>query len=253
VRNGLGAPQSLAVFGGGSDIGLATARALVGARTRRVVLAGRRPEAMAAAAEDLRRRGATLVECVAFDAEDGDSHPGVVDAVVELLGEVDVALLAFGVLGDQERAPDDAALAGRIVRTNFAGTVSLTIPLVRRLRAQGHGTLVALSSVAAERPRRSNFVYGASKAGMDAFLQGLADSLEGSGVEVIVVRPGFVHSKMTTGLPAAPFSTTPEEVAAAIVRALVTRPTTVWVPGRLRWVMSGLRHLPRPLFRRLGG
>jgi decaprenylphospho-beta-D-erythro-pentofuranosid-2-ulose 2-reductase len=253
MRDGLGSPQSVAVFGGGSDIAMATARALVDGRTRRLVLAGRRPEALAGAAAELRGRGAEQVECLAFDAEDGASHPAVVDAVFEALGEVDLALLAFGVLGDQERAPHDPQLAERIVRTNFLGAVSLAIPLVRRLREQGHGTLVALSSVAAERPRRANFVYGASKAGMDAYFQGLADSLAGSGVEVMVVRPGFVHTKMTEGLPAAPLSTTPEAVAAAVVRGLGTRAGTVWVPARLRHVMCVLRHLPRPVWRRMRG
>jgi decaprenylphospho-beta-D-erythro-pentofuranosid-2-ulose 2-reductase len=253
MRNGLGAPQSVAVFGGGSDIALATARALVDGRTRRLVLAGRHPEALADAAEDLRRRGATQVERIAFDAEDCAAHASTVDAVFEALGEVDMAMLAFGVLGDQERAPDDPELAGRILRTNLLGAVSVTIPLVRRLRAQGHGTLVALSSVAAERPRKANYVYGASKAGMDAYFQGLADSLEGSGVEVMVVRPGFVRTKMTEGLPAAPLSTTPEAVAAAVVRGLATRAGTVWVPSQLRYVMSALRHLPRPIWRRMRG
>jgi decaprenylphospho-beta-D-erythro-pentofuranosid-2-ulose 2-reductase len=253
MRNGLGAPQSVAVFGGGSDIALATTRALVADRARRVVLAGRHPEALAGAAAELRGRGADLVECLPFDAEDTASHAGAVDAVFEALGEVDLALLAFGVLGDQQRAPGDPGLSERIMRTNLLGAVSLAIPLVRRLRAQGHGTLVALSSVAAERPRRANFVYGASKAGMDAYFQGLADSLEGSGVEVMVVRPGFVRTKMTEGLPPAPMSTTPEAVGAAIVHGLATRAGTVWVPGRLRYVMSALRHLPRPVWRRMRG
>jgi decaprenylphospho-beta-D-erythro-pentofuranosid-2-ulose 2-reductase len=253
MRNGFGAPQSVAIFGAGSDIARATARRLVDRRARRVVLAGRRPDALAGAAAELRERGATMVECLPFDAEDGASHPGVVDAVFETLGEVDLALIAFGVLGDQSRAPQDAELAERILRTNLLGAVSLTVPLVRRLRDQGHGTVVALSSVAAERPRRANFVYGASKAGMDAYFQGLADSLVGSGVEVMVVRPGFVRTKMTEGLPAAPMSTTPDAVAAAIVHGLATRAGTVWVPGRLRYVMSALRHLPRPLWRRVPG
>ncbi|HEX3604891.1 MAG TPA: SDR family NAD(P)-dependent oxidoreductase [Candidatus Dormibacteraeota bacterium] len=253
MRNGLGSPQSVAIFGAGSDIAMATARALVDARARRLVLAGRRPEELAAAAEELRARGAERVECLRFDAEDGASHPAVVDAAVEALGEIDLALLAFGVLGDQRRAPEDAELAGRILRTNLLGAVSLTIPLVGRMREQGHGTVVALSSVAAERPRRANYVYGASKAGMDAYFQGLADSLAGSGVEVMVVRPGFVHTKMTAGMPAAPLSTTAEAVAAEVVRGLGARAGTVWAPARLRWVMAVLRHLPRPLWRRMPG
>jgi decaprenylphospho-beta-D-erythro-pentofuranosid-2-ulose 2-reductase len=253
MRNGFGAPQSVAVFGAGSDIAMATARALVDNRTRRLVLAGRRPDDLTSAAEELRHRGAAQVDCVAFDAEDCDSHAATVDRVFEALGEVDMAMLAFGVLGDQERAPEDPELAGRILRTNMLGAVSVAIPLVRRLRAQGHGTLVALSSVAAERPRKANFVYGASKAGMDAYFQGLADSLAGTGVEVMVVRPGFVRTKMTEGLPPAPMSTTPEAVAAAVVRGLTTRAGTVWVPAQLRYVMSALRHLPRPVWRRMRG
>jgi decaprenylphospho-beta-D-erythro-pentofuranosid-2-ulose 2-reductase len=110
---------------------------------------------------------------------------------------------------------------------------------------------VALSSVAGERARKSNFVYGSSKAGMDAFFQGLADSLEGTAVKVMVVRPGFVHTKMTEGLEPAPLSTTPEAVAAAIVRGLARGTGTVWVPPALRYAMSALRHLPRPVFRKL--
>jgi decaprenylphospho-beta-D-erythro-pentofuranosid-2-ulose 2-reductase len=125
------------------------------------------------------------------------------------------------------------------------------VAAANRLRAQGHGTLVVLSSVAGERARRSNFVYGASKAGLDAFAQGLGDALHPTGVRVLVVRPGFVHTKMTTGLKAPPLSTTPEAVAAAIVTGLASGAHTVWVPGPLRFVFSALRHLPRPLFRRL--
>jgi decaprenylphospho-beta-D-erythro-pentofuranosid-2-ulose 2-reductase len=116
---------------------------------------------------------------------------------------------------------------------------------------QGHGTIVVLSSVAGERVRASNFVYGASKAGLDGFAQGLGDSLRGTGVEVLVVRPGFVHTRMTAGLDAAPLATTPEAVAKAVVEGLARGSHTVWVPAALRFVMIALRHLPRPIFRRL--
>jgi len=129
--------------------------------------------------------------------------------------------------------------------------VSVTVPIVQRLVAQGHGAIVLLSSVAGERARKSNFVYGSSKAGIDAYYQGLADSLAGTGVQVLVVRPGFVVSKMTEGMSPAPLSTTPEAVAAAIARGLERGSTTVWVPPVMRLVMAGLRHLPRPVFRRL--
>jgi decaprenylphospho-beta-D-erythro-pentofuranosid-2-ulose 2-reductase len=160
-------------------------------------------------------------------------------------------LLAFGVLGDQEEAEQDARAAVDIAEVNYVGSVSVAVPIAQRMRTQGHGTIVALSSVAGERARRSNFVYGSSKAGMDAFFQGLGDSLVGSGVRVMIVRPGFVHTKMTEGMEAAPMSTTPDAVASAILHGLARNRETVWVPSQLRYVMSVLRHVPRPVFRKL--
>jgi len=166
-------------------------------------------------------------------------------------GDFDVVIVAFGVLGDQTKAENDAAAALDIVQTNYTGAVSIGVPLAQRMREQGHGTLVLLSSVAGERARRSNFIYGSSKAGVDAFYQGLGDSLVGSGARVMIVRPGFVHTKMTEGMDSAPLSTTPEAVADAIVHGLARGREVVWVPSTLRFVMSGLRHLPRAVFRRL--
>jgi decaprenylphospho-beta-D-erythro-pentofuranosid-2-ulose 2-reductase len=123
--------------------------------------------------------------------------------------------------------------------------------VTRRLEEQGHGTIIVLSSVAGERVRQSNFVYGSSKAGLDGFAQGLGDSLEGTGVNVMVVRPGFVHSSMTEGRDAPPLSTTPEAVAEAVADGLASGKHTVWVPGTFRYVMTAFRHLPRPLWRKL--
>jgi decaprenylphospho-beta-D-erythro-pentofuranosid-2-ulose 2-reductase len=137
------------------------------------------------------------------------------------------------------------------VQTNFTGTVSVTVPVVARLRAQGHGDLVLLSSVAGERVRRSNFVYGSSKAGIDGYFQGLAASLASSGVHVMIVRPGFVHTKMTEGVKAAPLSVTADQVADAVVNGLARGREIVWVPPLMRYVMVVLRHLPVAVFRRL--
>jgi decaprenylphospho-beta-D-erythro-pentofuranosid-2-ulose 2-reductase len=251
MRDALGSVQSVLVLGGGSDIALATVRRLVADRTRTVVLAARRPEQLSEVTGELRAAGADTVEAVAFDAGDTDGHAGFVDDMFARFGDFDVVLLAFGVLGDQRAAEADAGAALEVIRTNFVGAVSVAVPVAIRLRAQGHGTLVVLSSVAAERPRRANFVYGSSKAGLDAFAQGLGDSLVGSGARVLVVRPGFVRTKMTAGLPDAPLSTTPEAVAAAIVEGLREGAHTIWVPPALRWLMATLRHLPRPLFRRI--
>lgn len=251
MKDALGSPQSVLVLGGGSDIAMATVRQLVKRRARTVVLAGRHPDAMSVACEELRGLGADRVEALHFDADDTSSHVSFFEDVFSRHGDIDVVVLAFGVLGDQAQAEADPDTAVAILRTNFVGAASAGLHASNRLRQQGHGTIVVLSSVAGERARRSNFVYGSSKAGVDAFFQGLGDSLVGTGVKVLIVRPGFVHTKMTAGLAAVPLSTTPEEVAAVIVRGLETGAEQAWAPGPLRFVMSVLRHLPRPVFRRL--
>jgi decaprenylphospho-beta-D-erythro-pentofuranosid-2-ulose 2-reductase len=247
-----GSPQTVVVFGGSSDIARAVLQKLAARRTRTVVLAGRDPAALEAAAGALREAGVTTVETVAFEALDTDAHAGLVDGVFDRHGDVDLVLVAFGELGDQAAMENDPPAAARLARVNYVASVSIGLAVAARLRAQGHGNLVALSSVAAERPRRSNFVYGSSKAGMDSFFRGLGDALRGSGARVVVVRPGFVRTRMTAGMAPAPFATTPDAVAAGVVRALETGAETVWVPAVLRWVMTVLRHLPAPLFRRLG-
>jgi decaprenylphospho-beta-D-erythro-pentofuranosid-2-ulose 2-reductase len=241
VKDALGRVESVLVLGGGSDIGLATARALAGRGTRRFVLAARAPERLEAEATTLRAAGAA-VALEAWDATDVDGQEAAVGELFERHGDLDVVLAAAGVL--------DGSTA-EVIRTNFLGLAAALAPAAERMRAQGHGTLVVLSSVAGERARRSNYLYGSSKAGLDAFAQGLGDALAGSGVGVLVVRPGFVRTKMTAGLDPAPLATTPEKVADAIVTGLARGSHTVWVPGALRAVMSVLRHLPRPLFRRL--
>lgn len=252
MKDALGAVQRVLVLGGGSEIGLATAKALAGPRGAHVVLAGRRPEQLRAAAGGLMEAGASAVDCEHFDAVATETHEAFVDDMVARYGDLDVVIAAFGVLHDQQRAETDASVALDMARTNYLGFVSVSVPIARRLREQGHGTLVVLSSVAAERPRRSNFAYGSSKAGADAFAQGLGDALVGSGAKVLVVRPGFVHTRMTAGMKPAPLSTTPEVVAAAIVRGLRQGAELIWAPAPVRILMAVLRHLPRPVFRRLG-
>jgi decaprenylphospho-beta-D-erythro-pentofuranosid-2-ulose 2-reductase len=251
VQDALGGVQTVLVLGGGSEIARATLRRLVANRTRTVVLAAREPEQLQGVADELRALGATRVETVPFDAEATSTHEALIDDVIDRVGDLDLALVAFGVLGDQAEAERDAAAAAEIARVNYLGAVSVSVPLAARLRAQGHGIIVELSSVAGERARRSNFVYGSSKAGLDALFQGLGDSLVGSGVRVLIVRPGFVHTKMTAGLDAATLATTPEAVADAIVRGVERGSEIVWVPPALRIVMSVLRHAPRAVFRKL--
>ena len=133
----------------------------------------------------------------------------------------------------------------------MSGAVSVGVVLAEVMKAQGHGVIVCLSSVAGERVRRSNFLYGSSKAGMDGFYLGLGESLRGSGVRVLVVRPGFVHTRMTEGLSAAPLAVGAADVATAVLAGVDREAELIWVPGALRGVMSVLRHVPRRLFRRL--
>ncbi|CAL9474912.1 Decaprenylphosphoryl-2-keto-beta-D-erythro-pentose reductase [Streptomyces sp. enrichment culture] len=249
MKDAFGLPQSLLVLGGTSEIALAAARRLVARRTRTVWLAGRPSPALDEAAEGLRGLGAE-VRTVAFDALDPESHEEVLGKVFAE-GDIDLVLLAFGVLGDQAHDEREPVSAVRVAQTNYTGAVCAGLVCAAALQDQGHGSLVVLSSVAGERARRANFIYGSSKAGLDAFAQGLGDALHGTGVHVMVVRPGFVRSKMTAGLEEAPLATTPEAVATAIELGLRRRSETVWVPGALRVVMSALRHLPRTVFRRL--
>ena len=251
MRNAVGDVQSALVLGGTSEIALATARKLVEGRTRKVILAARDPESAEPAAEELRRLGATTVETARFDALDFDSHEAFVDEMFDRHGDIDLVLVGWGVLLPTERVARDRAAAVEEVQVNYTGVVSVSVPLVERMRRQGHGTIVYLSSVAAERPRKSNFVYGSSKAGMDAFAQGLSDSLADSGVRVLVVRPGFVRTKMTAGLDPAPLATDADAVADAVVAGLRRGTHTVWAPGPLRFVMFAVRHIPRPIFKRL--
>lgn len=246
----LGEPQSVLVLGGTSEIALATVRALPQGRLRRVVLAGRPSTALDDAAAALAAAGIGGVSTVAFDAIETATHGAVIDQVFDG-GDIDIVILAFGVLGDQMEAESDPELAVRVASTNFTGGVSAGLHVARRLRAQGHGTLVVMSSVAGDRARRSNYVYGSTKAGLDAFAQGLGDALHGSGARVLVVRPGFVRTRMTTGLQEAPMTVDAADVASIIVTALRKGRETVYAPGPLRFVMAGLKSLPRPVFRRL--
>ncbi|MFF4035308.1 decaprenylphospho-beta-D-erythro-pentofuranosid-2-ulose 2-reductase [Streptomyces sviceus] len=249
MKDAFGIPQSLLVLGGTSEIALATVRRLVARRTRTVWLAGRPSPGLESAAAELRALGAE-VRTVAFDALDPESHEAVLGKVFTE-GDVDLVLLAFGILGDQAHDEREPVAAVRVAQTNYTGAVSAGLVSARALQSQGHGSLVVLSSVAGERARRGNFIYGSSKAGLDVFAQGLGDALHGTGVHVMVVRPGFVRSRMTAGLAEGPLATTPEAVATAIELGLRRRSETVWVPGALRMVMSAVRHLPRAVVRRL--
>lgn len=251
MKNALGGVQSALILGGDSDIAIATCKRLIQDRTRTLTLAGRNLDRLDERGHELRSLSPDLdVRRMELNATAFDSHPGFVNEAFSH-GDIDLVLVAFGLLGEQARDEHDASSAVDVIQTNFTGAVSLMIPIADRLRDQGHGTIVVLSTVAAERARRSNFIYGASKAGLDWFSQGLGDALHGSGVDVMIVRPGFATTKMTEDLETPPMATDPDAVAAAIIQGLRKQRDIVWVPGKLRWIMSVLRHLPRPVFRKL--
>lgn len=237
------------VFGGRSEIGTEVARRLAPGAT--VVLAARRPGDLGQQIATLTHAGAAAVHTVAFDADDLASHRDVVDAIVAQHGPITTAVVAFGILGDQARAEKDAGHAAAIAHTDYVAQVSLLTVLADVMRTAGSGTLVAFSSVAGVRARRANYVYGSAKAGLDAFCSGLSDALHGSGVRLLLVRPGFVIDRMTEGMEPAPLSSTPGQVADATVRALRRGRSVVWVPGSLAALALALRMTPRWVWRKL--
>lgn len=248
MQNALQEPQTIVLLGGTSEIGRAIVDELLTPATRTLVLGCRRPDE--AQAERFRRDGLEVV-VEHFDAADTASHEPFVRRLAADSGDIDVAIVAFGVLGSQAEFDDDPQAAAAAVHVNYTGAVSSTLAVAAQMRRQGHGHIAVLSSVAGERGRAANYVYGSSKAGLDAFAQGLGDALAPTGVKVTVVRPGFVHSKMTRGMKSAPFATTPRVVGELTVAGMRAGKHTVWAPGILRYVFMVLRHVPRPIFRRL--
>ena len=239
------------LIGGSSDIGLAIVRRIGREGPVSVFLLGRDESRLASAASNLAAAGCTVVGQGVVDARDTAAHAAAIAGAFDAAGGFDTVVLAVGVLGAQAGLDAPAEDAVEVMDANFTGAGSLLLNAMRELRRRGGGDVVVLSSVAGERVRASNAIYGAAKAGLDALAQGLADGAAGTGVRVLVVRPGFVHSRMTAGLASAPMATTPEAVADATVAGLAKGAHTVWVPGRLRAVFAVLRHLPRALFRRL--
>ncbi|MDQ2812219.1 MAG: SDR family NAD(P)-dependent oxidoreductase [Actinomycetota bacterium] len=256
VPNGPGLVPRILLLGGTSEIGLAILAALDLQADTEVILAGRDEQRLAAAGKELSgqmRAGqlqAGQVRTVSYDAADSGAHQAFADAIFGE-GPLDLVISAAGVLIPQSDLEADVRRAAEMIDANFTGHVTTLLAIAAHLRAQGRGTIVVLSSVAAVRPRKSNFVYGAAKTGLDAFARGLADSLHGSGVRVLLVRPGFVIGRMTAGMPAAPLATTPAKVGAATAAALRGRKPSVWVPASLAAMAVALRLIPRPAWRRV--
>jgi NAD(P)-dependent dehydrogenase (short-subunit alcohol dehydrogenase family) len=249
------ADGSVLVLGGRSEIGLKVAQRLAAGRV--VVLAARRVGSgvggggLAEEAALVLAAGATAVHCVEFDADDTAGHPAFLEKVAAEHGPIGVAVLAFGILGDQALAERDPAHALAVVHTDFVAQVSVLTVLANLLRAQGSGQIVVFSSVAGIRVRKANYVYGSAKAGLDGFAGGLADALHGSGVRLLLVRPGFVIGRMTEGMSPAPLPSTPDQVADAVAEGLRGDRVRVWVPGLLRPAYFVARLVPQALWRKM--
>ena len=257
VIDAVGNPQTILLLGGTSEIGLAICERYLRDTGARVILADL-PDApkRAAAIEQMRAAGAREVEYLDFDALDTKSHPALIESAWAR-GDVDVAIVAFGVLGDAGELWQNQAKAVMTAQINYTAAVSVGVLIGEKMRAQGFGQIIAMSSVAGERVRRSNFVYGSTKAGLDGFYLGLGEALREFGVRVLVVRPGQVRTTTTlehwkaTGAKEAPFTVDKEYVAELAVAAAGSGKELIWAPNPVRYLMTVMRHIPRPIFRKL--
>ena len=251
MENAFGQPQNVVVFGGSSDIARALTKKLCTARAHTVILAGRNQEALDVAAHEAQEYGATKTDVVLFDAEDPSNAARTVTEAFEKVGEqVDLVVIAVGLLGTQREDEDSAEASARMITVNVTWPVAALAEIRRRLVAQGSGRILVMSSVAAIRIRRNAYLYSGAKAGLDRLCVGLAQSLEGTGVRLQLLRPAVVRTKMTTGSDEPPFTTGPNEVAENVMRGLATN-EDIWSPPLLRYVFFLLRHLPTPLWRKI--
>ncbi|OBG37294.1 MULTISPECIES: decaprenylphospho-beta-D-erythro-pentofuranosid-2-ulose 2-reductase [Mycolicibacter] len=251
VFDATGNPQSILLLGGTSEIGLAICARYLRNASAGVVLAclpgdPGRDGAVAA----MEAAGAKSVRIVDFDALDTASHPAMIDSAFSG-GDIDVAIVAFGMDADAEELWHNQAKAVQVAGINYTAAVSVGVLLAGKMGAQGFGQIIAMSSVAGERVRRTNFVYGSTKAGLDGFYLGLGEALREDGVRVLVIRPGQVRTRFSAHVKEAPLTVDKEDVAELAVAAAAKGKEIVWAPGAFRYVMMVLRHVPRAIFRRL--
>ena len=238
------------IIGATSAIAVETARAYAASGARFCLLA-RDPERLAAVRDDLLVRGAAEADTVPLDVTDYQRHEAVIATAWEKLGGVDVALLAHGVLPDQQRCEDQPAKAVAALAVNATATIALLLPLAARFEAQRSGTIALIGSVAGDRGRATNWVYGAGKAAVERAADGLRQRLSRAGVAVVLIKPGFVSTPMTAHLPQGPLFASPRQVGRDIRRAIDRRRPVVYTPWFWRPIMAIIRLIPRPMFNRL--
>lgn len=242
--------KKILIIGATSEIAEATAR-LWAAQGHRLVLLGRDDERLRAIAADLRVRGAQAVHTALLDVNDFAGHAAAIDAACEALDGIDIALIAHGTLGDQKACEKDFRLALQELDTNAISVISLLTQLANRFEAQRHGTIAVIGSVAGDRGRQSNYIYGTAKGAVAIFLQGLRNRLHPAGVQVLTVKPGFVDTRMTRAFAKGPLWVGPGRIAADIAAAIDNRADVVYAPFWWRYVMLAIRAIPERLFKTL--
>jgi short-subunit dehydrogenase len=229
---------------------MATMRRLI-PRSTHFMLVARNSQKLTLIAQDLLARGAVGVDTWVIDLDDTSAHADMLVAAVRRLGEIDVALIAHGVLGDQSRAEADFEAAAEILHTNFISAVSLITWLANYFQRQHKGTLAVISSVAGDRGRKSNYVYGASKGALNIFLDGVRNRVDREGVHVMTIKPGFVATPMTSHLPQGRLFATPDKIAKGIVKGLHAHRDNLYVPSFWAPIMLVIRLIPNRIFKKL--
>src|SRR5271156_5189677 len=251
VLDAVGNPQTVLLLGGTSEIGLAICeRYLKNAHAHILLAAMPEDPGRDDAVAQMKAAGARSVELIDFEALQTDTHPKVIEQAFAD-GDVDVAIVAFGLLGDAEELWQNQRKAVQIAEINYTAAVSVGVLVGEKMRRQGFGQIIAMSTVAGERVRRSNFVYGSTKAGLDGFYLGLGEALREYGIHVLVIRPGQVRTRMSAHIKDAPLTVDKEYVANLAVTAAAKGKELVWAPAAFRYVMMVLRHVPRSIFRKL--
>jgi short-subunit dehydrogenase len=245
-----GAPRKILVLGATSGIAEATCR-IWASQGASLFLVARNADKLGAVAADLRARGAGFVDTAVADLDDTEHHPALLSHAVNSLQGLDVAYLAHGVLGDQQRAEQDFNTAAHILHTNLTAPVSMVTWLANYFVQRRSGVIAVISSVAGDRGRKSNYVYGSSKAGLSAFLAGLRNRIDREGVTVLTIKPGPTKTAMTAGMKGSEKFADVNAVAKSIVAAIDKRQDNLYVPFQWQPIMFVIRHIPERVFKKL--
>jgi len=242
--------KKILIIGAGSAIAEAAARQWA-AQGHSLYLLARNEERLGAMAADLKVRGAAMAAFSVLDVNQFERHAAAIDAAVAALSGLDTVLIAHGTLGDQKRCEHDVAATLQELNTNALSVISMLTLLANRFEAQRHGTLAVIGSVAGDRGRQSNYVYGTAKGAVTIFLQGLRNRLQPAGVQVLTIKPGFVDTPMTASFKKGPLWATPEAVAASIVSAVEKRRDVLYTPWFWLGIMTLIKLVPERVFKKL--